>query len=156
MIGIQDASGKSGISAVKARDAGGNFNVAKVSVLMPDLSDYVVFDSAAAGGLTVEIDPPFANAAGGSTSSIVVDSNEVTANVTSAGTPPYTYAWVQDSGDSDWDALSPSAQSTRFRKANLAANTSSSAVFEVTVTDDRGRTGTAQITAQAINYGSPF
>lgn len=74
----------------------------------------------------------------------------------SGGSEPYTYAWtlLDDDGlGGGWSALSPGAASSQFRASALDADVTSTASFLCTVTDARGATGGASITAVARNYG---
>ena len=155
MIAVQDASGNADIGAVSIQDADGLADIAKVSVLTAS-GDFVVFDSAAGGGLTVTASPPNAVGADGSAADIIVDTNDVTVTA-SEGTEPYSYAWTQTVGDSeDWSIETPLAPATRFSGLGVPGGSTFEATFRCTVTDARGRTGTVDVTARAINYGDLF
>jgi hypothetical protein len=157
MIAIQDAGGKAGIAAVYGRDAGGNFGVAKVSILMSDLSDYVVFDASAVSSLSASASPPNAVGADGSAADIIIDTNTVTVTA-SGGTEPYTYSWAITVGTpSDWAIETPLSRTTRFSCiGGVAEGATETATFRCTVTDSRGRTGTVDVEARVTNYGSIF
>lgn len=82
-------------------------------------------------------------------------SDVTTGAVLAAGTggvAPYTYAWTQVGATPyTWTADAPTAASTTFTADSLPEGVSDVAAFRVTVTDAAGGTGSADISAAAIN-----
>lgn len=114
----------------------------------------VVFDAAgAAGSLAVSISPDPVNGAQANGTTVAVTTDTATANP-SGGVAPYSYAWslvVNDGGT--WQILSPNEQATPFKHTGVAPGATRTATFKCIATDARGRTGEAQVTAFAKNYG---
>jgi hypothetical protein len=104
------------------------------------------------GGLTVTASPLGAVGTGNSAADIAVTTNEVTASC-SDGTAPYSYAWADLGGTGTWAILSPTSATTRFRCDDVPGGGFETRNFECTVTDSRGRTGTAMVIAEAYNLG---
>jgi hypothetical protein len=63
------------------------------------------------------------------------------------GDPPYTYAWLQTSGDASINAVSPSSATTAFSNTGMVDQESNSGTFECTVTDDSAATATIEVRA---------
>lgn len=112
----------------------------------------VVFDSASGGGFTVSIDPTLVTGAVAHTDPRTVTTQNALASPT-GGAAPFTYSWAQTSGSINWSVRTPTGQGTTFSCTSVAADSSETATFEVTVTDARGRTAVASVTASAQNYG---
>lgn len=74
--------------------------------------------------------------------SITTASTTVTA---SGGTPPYTYAWVRQSGSTSLNVDSAAAATTTFTGSSLASGTIYAAVFRCTVTDNVAATKTVDV-----------
>lgn len=154
MIGIQDASGLSGISRVAIQDAAGSADIARIS--MRDAGgDFVLFDSATAGTLDVAISPSPVVGSDGQSGDAIIETGPATA-VASGGTEPYSYAWDDPLGSSDWAIETPLSATTSFTALSVSAGASATNDFRCTVTDARGRTGTATVQARAFNYGGLF
>jgi len=155
VIGVQTASGPATIGAVSIRTAAGDVDIARISMLTSD-GDAILFDSAAPGGsLTASVSPSVVYGAGASESDILVQTSATTASAEN-GTAPFTYSWEQTTGDTAWEIASPLAKSTSFEYFGLAAEVEEQATFTVTITDARGRTDTAVVTANVVNYGGLF
>jgi len=151
MIAVQTPFGAGTIGSVSVRTPSGDAVVARGAILTPTGSkDF--YTSGGAGGLAVDVSPPFASGSSFTPAPVFVTTNTVTAAAT-GGTAPYTYAWTRISGASGFNALSASEAATRFR-ITLDADEGADAVFRVTATDARGRTGTFDVSASAYNYGS--
>lgn len=83
-----------------------------------------------------------------------VTTNSTTATA-SGGSGPYTYAWTLVSADSlVWTATLPTERTSSFRAADVTAGLDSFASFTCTATDARGATGTVDVGAFVINYGT--
>jgi hypothetical protein len=76
--------------------------------------------------------------------------------IPSGGVAPYTYAWTQEtSSPYTWAIGSPTAASTTFTCNTLGPGTTAEESFRCTVTDARGSTASAIVTAFA-NNGQPY
>lgn len=86
-----------------------------------------------------------------------VTTSEVVATPT-GGTAPYSYLWTRTDADpSVWQILSPTAAATQFRAEGVGPEDTLTATFKCTVTDSLGATAdSADVNAQAINYGTPI
>lgn len=154
MIGVQQSGAKAFVERVGVRDGGASSDIAKISMLR-DGVDCVLYDSAASMTLSPTVFPASANGAGAASSPTSIATNAVTVSV-EGGTEPYSYGWVQVGSSEGWTISSPSSRFTAFLKSNVPVESSVSEVFRCTVTDDRGRTGTADVQANVYNYGEFF
>lgn len=150
MISVQTPGGAKNIAALSILTPDGAKNIALASILTPD-GDAVLW-SGAGGAFEVLIDPSPAMGAIAQDSAGSVTTNLCTATPL-GGVAPYTYLWTKTEGSDDWIALASLGQSTAFRCSEVPAGESGIATFEVTVTDSRGRTGTASVGAYVSNYG---
>jgi SprB repeat len=149
VITLRTATGDKVIAGMTLRTPTGDKVIAKATLRTPS-GDKVIFDTAVAGTLTVDVSPVSAVGAVAIDETVFVTTNAITATA-SGGTAPYTYAWTRVSGDSGFNALSGSSATSRFR-ATVAPGDALDAVFRVTATDARGRTGTADVPASASNF----
>jgi hypothetical protein len=88
---------------------------------------------------------------------VTISTSGATVSPGSGGTAPYTYAWALVSDDGlggTWSAVLPTSATSTFRASAVAPGVASDATFRCTVTDARGRTGTVDVTALVVNYGS--
>lgn len=151
MISVRAPDGDRTIAAISIRTPDGDVNIANASILTPDGSR-VLWSAGGTGGFAVELDPLPVWGAAASGAEVTVTTQQCTATPT-GGTAPFTYLWEKTSGSADWSIVSPTAQSTAFRCAELPPEGDSTATFQVTVTDARGRVATPFVTAIASNYG---
>lgn len=126
--------------------------IAQVSVTDP-AGDYQVWDGTLAG-LTVAVDDPYVQGSQASDSAVTINTGLTTA-VASGGSPPYTYAWTleDDGGFAGWSINNPAGAQTSFRGTGVNSGEAWTGEFRCTVTDARGATGTADVTATVRNYG---
>lgn len=150
MITLRTPTGDKAAAAVTVRTPTGDKAVARMTLRTP--TGDKEFYTSSTGGLTIDIAPVTATGSGGSGGELLVSTAQVTANTT-GGTAPYSYSWAFTSGDSGWSITAPSAAATRFTN-NVTPVDSRSGIFTVTVTDARGRTGTAAVEAIVYNFGS--
>jgi hypothetical protein len=153
VITVRTPTGDKEAATFTVRTPSGDAIVATITVRTAD-GDKVAYTSAGAGSLDVTVSPISAVGAASSTSTVTVTSNLVTASV-SNGTPPYTFAWTRTSGSSAITATTPAAAATRFSGA-VAPGNDVEAEFLCTVTDARGRTGTATAPASLVNFSRIF
>lgn len=85
----------------------------------------------------------------------VATTNSTTA-LPSGGVAPYSYVWtlITYSNGVPPTALSPNSATTSFRQTNIASDSSDSAEFRVTVTDDQGNTAQANCLCAFVNTGT--
>ena len=154
MISLRTPDGDAEIGTVSVLTPDGDKLIGRISVLTPD-GDKLIYDSATGGGggLAVNIDPALVIGSALTDDPATVTTATATASVT-GGTAPYTFAWALDSGNVGWTATNPTAATTSFRFATIGPGDSEFGVFEVTVTDARGRTATGTVEVQAYNYGA--
>lgn len=153
MIGVLTPDGPKALILRGVRMPGGNKGIAAGSILTPGGGRQLWDGSVSA--LTVTATPEIVQGAQGLAASIPVATRSTTASVV-GGSPPYTYAWTLLSDDGlggAWTVLSPDSATAAFRASAIADGAESTATFRCTVTDARGATGTADVTAVARNYG---
>lgn len=156
MIRVTTPSGSKTIGSIGIRNIPGDRAIGRGSILTPDGS-VVFFKSAAASGpLSVSLSRNITQSAVASATTIGGTTPSVTASA-NGGVGPYTYAWslVSDDGPT-WTIVSPSAATSAFRHSGVPAGDIRTAIFQCTVTDARGRTGGAVVTAIIRNYGGTF
>lgn len=107
--------------------------------------------SPSASTMTASASPASVTGAANRTPLTTVTTNETAVTVV-GGVAPFTYAWTSDVGD-----MSPTASTaanTRFT-GQIEGGDSVSDTFTCTVTDARGQTATATVSASVYNYGKP-
>lgn len=98
--------------------------------------------------LIVALEPSYASGARSIPGSVTVTTNIITASVF-GGKPPYTYAWT---GPATLTIASPAKPATSFF-ATLAPGGTVADDYTLTVTDARGATAYAGVSASVINFG---
>lgn len=81
-------------------------------------------------------------------------SNSVTCNA-SGGTPPYSYAWEQVSGDASISITSPSSDSTTFSASSETTETTKEGVFRCKVTDSASAVVYSNNVNVTLTFGAP-
>lgn len=151
MISLQTPSGKKNLILRGIRTPSGNRTIAAGSILTPD-GDYQFWDNVLPA-LSVTKFPAFCTGAIGSAVPLPITTNAVGVSP-SGGSPPYTYAWTQESGTPGWGISSPSSPSSSFTSHPVNSGSGMSATFRCTVTDSRGSTGYVEVDATVVNYGN--
>jgi hypothetical protein len=149
VIGVRAGGVSSAIGSIGIRAGGVNSDIARASILVGGV-DYVIF-AGTAGSLTVDASPIDAVGSGNSPADVLVTTNLVTLTAT-GGTAPYSYSWTQIDGVEVWGITAPSSAASRFN-VTVPGGGVETATFEGTVTDARGRTGSALVLATAYNFG---
>lgn len=150
MITLRTSDGDKGVAAITLRTADGDKAVARVVLRTAD-GDKVAYSSASTDPLAVSVSPFSAIGSGGSSSAVIVTTNEMTVSA-SGGVEPYIFSWAKTTGEASWVITSALAASTRF-SVSVESGTTETATFTCTVTDARGRTGSVVISAVAYNFG---
>lgn len=105
-------------------------------------------DCGSATALSVVADPDSVFGAQSADHPVVVYTNTTSITVT-GGRAPYVYAWSSVPG---WTVANPTSSQTAFSSA-VGSGSTDEATFTCTVTDARGSTATATVSAQVSNFG---
>lgn len=110
------------------------------------------YSSLNSGGTSpgISVSPTSVSGSASSTSTVSITTRSTTVSV-SGGVAPYSYAWTQTSGD-PMTATSPSGATTAFT-ASVGPGTRLAGVWQCTVTDAAGTTGTVSVSASLFNRG---
>lgn len=148
MITLRTPTGDKGAATITVRTPTGDKAVERMVLRTPtgDKDIYV----AASVPLVVSASPISAVGSVSTGGIATVTSNDVTVTAT-GGTAPYSYAWAYDSGSGTITATSPAAATTRF-SGPVASESIDDAIFECTVTDARGRTGSVLVGVTLYNF----
>lgn len=155
MITLRTSAGDKAIAAMTLRTPSGDKGIARATLRTPT-GDEVIFDATSSESLPASSSPINAVGAETSDADTNVETNFVTVTVT-GGTEPYLYLWTQISGTpSDWSINSTNSRTTSFTGLDVPGGGSFEAIFRCSVSDARGRTGSVDVNARAINYGDVY
>lgn len=130
----------------------GKKNVARVSVLDGGV-DRTVWDLSSSGGdFEATVFPAVITGAAAVNGVTSVTTSEATASQSGA-TGSVTYSWAKTAGADSWTIERPRGAVTRFTATAVGATASQSATFTCTITDQAGRSATADVNVEVTNYG---
>lgn len=147
MLAVRDPSGRRTIAGIRMRDAGNVLRTVALARIRDAAGTLRTFYSA----LSATASPTFCSGVGDSPSAIDVTTQATTATP-AGGVAPYTYAWSRTGGDTDVNALGPTAQTTGFQVSNINPSEEKEATFICTITDAAGSTAvTNAVTVRGRN-----
>lgn len=155
MIYAQTPQGESAFLLRGIKSKRGKRSVARASILTATGS-LTFWDTSSEGANTfeIEISPTSVSGGGASGSAIAVRTTSAEAAVSGvAGT--VSYRWTKTAGLADWSIENSRSKRASFVANNVSPETTTTAEFTCTATDQSGRSASATIDATARNYGSP-
>ena len=152
MISIQTPSGPVGLILRGIRTPAGNKAIASGKITTPGGSR-TFWDGSNVGTISSRSSPTYTRGGAAVPTAVTIVTSPVTV-ITDGGAAPFTYSWsLASSSGGTWNVTDPGKVTTSFECFSVAPKENFTATFECVVTDARGATDTATVTAVANNYG---